>query len=113
VGVGIDYRDFRYKNENDVFVTRLSPSGGSLWYSTFLGGAAHDMVFALAVDRTGAATVAGGTGSPDFPTTAGALQAQATAIGGGPMLLAQAARSFELWTGRRFPRRQIEQELCR
>jgi shikimate dehydrogenase len=40
-----------------------------------------------------------------------ALQAGAVALGGGPMLLAQAARSFELWTGRRFPQRRIEQEL--
>jgi hypothetical protein len=56
----------------DLFVTRLSPSGGSLLYSTLLGGTDTENGGALAVDGTGAATVAGFTYSPSFPTTVGA-----------------------------------------
>ncbi|MCI0585842.1 MAG: hypothetical protein L0323_03260 [Planctomycetes bacterium] len=57
---------------NDAFVTRLSPSGGSLLFSTFLGGAGQDYPNALAVDASGATTLAGSTASANFPTTAGA-----------------------------------------
>ena len=55
------------------FVTKLSPSGSSLAYSTFLGGSGFNQPFAIAVDSTGAAYVTGRTGSADFPTTAGAF----------------------------------------
>ncbi|HKB15267.1 MAG TPA: hypothetical protein VKF62_04345, partial [Planctomycetota bacterium] len=65
----------------DVFVARLSPSGGSLPYSTYLGGGGDDFALALALDATGAATVAGSTYSTDFPTTAGAYDAT---FNGGP-----------------------------
>jgi hypothetical protein len=53
---------------SDVFVTKLSPSGNTLSYSTYLGGSAFDDVWAIAVDSTGAAYVAGYTSSTDFPT---------------------------------------------
>jgi hypothetical protein len=59
----------------DVFVSKLSPSGGSLVYSTYLGGSAGgDHGNAIAVDTAGSAYVAGDTDSADFPTVA-ALQA--------------------------------------
>lgn len=58
----------------DAFVSKLDPTGGKLLYSTYLGGSGADSAFGIAVDTTGAAYVAGGTGSPNFPTTAGALQ---------------------------------------
>jgi hypothetical protein len=61
------------------FVTRLSPTGSSLVYSTFLDGT-YSEVRALAVDPTGAATVAGRTGDPAFPTTPGAYD---TSFNGG------------------------------
>ena len=58
----------------DAFVTRLSPTGSSLVYSTFLGGTGLSAsVGALALDAEGAATVAGATTSSDFPTTPGAF----------------------------------------
>ncbi len=57
----------------DAFVARLSPTGASLAWSTFLGGTASDRAFALALDGQGVATVAGQTSSSDFPTTVGAL----------------------------------------
>ncbi len=55
-----------------VFVSRLSPSGARLVYSTFLGGSGQDYAYALELDAHGVATVAGVTGSSDFPTTPGA-----------------------------------------
>jgi uncharacterized protein (TIGR03437 family) len=58
----------------DAFVAKLDPTGGKLLYSTYLGGSAPDVGLAIAVDSAGAAYVAGGTQSTDFPTTAGALQ---------------------------------------
>jgi hypothetical protein len=52
----------------DVFVTRLSASGGTLGFSTYLGGAADDHAYGIAVDDAGSVYVAGRTFSPDFPT---------------------------------------------
>jgi hypothetical protein len=53
---------------DDVFVTKISPSGSALTYSTYLGGSAFDAPFAIAVDSAGSAYVAGATGSANFPT---------------------------------------------
>jgi len=50
-----------------VFVTKLSPDGSSLAYSTYLGGSANDTGFAIAVDASGSAYVAGETQSGNFP----------------------------------------------
>ncbi len=57
----------------DAFVTRLPLSGGLPTDSTFLGGSGYDAAYALALDATGAAVVAGDTNSLDFPTTPGAF----------------------------------------
>jgi len=57
----------------DVCVTKLSPSGDALVYSTFIGGAGSDYGADIAVDASGAAFVVGHTDSADFPTTAGAF----------------------------------------
>jgi hypothetical protein len=46
----------------------------ALIYSTYLGGGSYDYAYALALDSSGNAYVAGRTGSTDFPTTAGAFQ---------------------------------------
>jgi hypothetical protein len=58
----------------DAFVTKLSANGGSLIYSTILGGSSDDVGNAIAIDRFGSAYVAGETSSTDFPTTPGAFQ---------------------------------------
>src|SRR5205085_4385645 len=55
----------------DGYLAMLSPSG-SLLYGTYLGGAQHDGIDAIAVDTAGSIYVAGHTASADFPTTAGA-----------------------------------------
>jgi hypothetical protein len=56
----------------DGFVTKLSPSGSALMYSTYLGGASSDVAIEIAVDASGAAYVTGFTDSSGFPITAGA-----------------------------------------
>jgi len=63
----------------DVFITKLTPSGKTRAYSTFLGGNGEDRANAIAVDGLGNVTITGYTLSSDFPTIA-PLQA---ANGGG------------------------------
>lgn len=62
-----------FTNYTDVFVTRLSPTGSSLVYSTFIGGTSEDGAQALALDAQGGVTIAGNTWSNNFPTTPGAF----------------------------------------
>ncbi|MGE0528946.1 MAG: SBBP repeat-containing protein, partial [Bdellovibrionales bacterium] len=70
----------------DAFVTKLSPSGDSLLYSTYLGSSlatTPDIGYGIAVDEMGQAVVTGTTPSfmgNNFPTTTGAFQ---TTYGGG------------------------------
>src|ERR1051325_11074318 len=58
----------------DAFVTKFTPDGGSLVYSTFLGGAGREQGQGIAVDASGNSYVVGITASSDFPVTAGAFQ---------------------------------------
>jgi len=62
--------------KNNVFVTKWSPDGSQILYSTYLGGNGDDEATGIAVDGDGSAYVTGFTFSPDFPTTAGAFQAK-------------------------------------
>jgi hypothetical protein len=63
-----------YAGGCDAFVAKLSPTGGALAYSTFLGGTAQDMAQGVAVDAAGSAYVTGLTFAANFPTV-NALQA--------------------------------------
>ncbi len=54
--------------EYDAFVTKLSASGSTLLYSTYLGGSDWDSGHGVAVDGSGNAYVTGYTESKDFPT---------------------------------------------
>jgi subtilase family serine protease len=73
---------------DDVFITKLTPDGARIVYSSYLGGRqltpttleGVDQGTAIAIDAAGNAYIAGYTASPDFPTTPGAFQ---TAPGGG------------------------------
>jgi len=72
----------------DAFLTKLTPTGTGLVYSTYLGGSlagslgggSIDQGFGIAVDVAGNAYVTGRTQSRNFPTTPGAFQ---TALAGG------------------------------
>ncbi len=64
---------------SDGFVTKLSPDGSTLVYSTYLGGTYHPAAgttngYAIAIDSMGFAYVTGKTTSGSFPTTMGAYQ---------------------------------------
>jgi hypothetical protein len=59
---------------DDCFVTKISPTGSAIIYSTYLGGSGSDLGRGIAVDSAGTVYVTGGTASPDFRTTPGALQ---------------------------------------
>ncbi|MFN3648483.1 MAG: fibronectin type III domain-containing protein [Armatimonadota bacterium] len=55
----------------DAFAAKLSRGGGSLVYSTFVGGSANDEAYDVAVTPAGVACLTGETRSLDFPTTSG------------------------------------------
>ena len=56
-----------------TFVTKLSPTGDKLVYSTYLGGPNTNIGYGIAVDTSGQAYIGGVTG-PGFPVTASAFQ---------------------------------------
>ena len=58
----------------DGFITKLTPDGSALVWSTLLGASGDDTITALALDTTGAVYVTGTTSSTNFPATAGAMQ---------------------------------------
>ena len=67
-------RTNEFYSSGDVFLSHLSPNGGSLLFSTYLGGQGNDFAIGIASDPRGSVYVAGGTSSLDFPTTAGVYQ---------------------------------------
>jgi len=60
----------------DAFVTKLNP-GGTILYSTYLGGNDTSAGTGVAVDSAGDAYVAGTTSATDFPTTTNAYSSTA------------------------------------
>lgn len=71
-----------HNSPTDIFLTKVAPGGGSLVYSTYLGGNDFDRGFAVAVrDKDAAGTpitpeayVTGRIASTNYPTTAGAFR---------------------------------------
>jgi uncharacterized repeat protein (TIGR01451 family) len=59
----------------DAFVSKLSPSGDALVYSTYLGGNQSDLANAIAVDATGSAYVTGYATSSNMPGAANCYSA--------------------------------------
>ncbi|MGA3025107.1 MAG: SBBP repeat-containing protein [Bryobacteraceae bacterium] len=57
-----------YRGVENAFVTKLTPAGNALVYSTYLGGSGADNGFGIAVDGAGSAYVTGETTSTNFPT---------------------------------------------
>lgn len=66
--------------DTDAFLARLSASGATLLYGTFLGGSQTDRANALVLEPSGTVLVAGQTASTDFPS----LLPVQPAYGGGP-----------------------------
>src|SRR5205814_2313103 len=65
------------RGSQDAFVTKLTASGASLLYSTYLGGSGTvtpEEAHGIAVDASGNAYVTGVTNSANFPVTVGAFQ---------------------------------------
>lgn len=52
---------------DNVFITKLDPTGHTLIYSTYLGGSGQDFGGTIAVDSNGDAIVGGISSSTDFP----------------------------------------------
>ena len=67
----------------DAVVTKLTPDGRDFVFSTYIGGAAHDITNDLAVDRAGYVYLAGKTASHDFPRNTVIGQPYQSAYGGG------------------------------
>ncbi len=55
----------------DVFVTKVSPGGAGLVYSTFIGGTSWEMGYGIMVDIDGKAYVSGFSRSSDLPVRGG------------------------------------------
>ena len=60
----------------DGFLVRLSSTGATLEYGTFLGGSDTDGATRLTLDGSNNIYVTGYTGSDDFPVTVGAMQTE-------------------------------------
>ncbi len=58
---------FGYSGNWDLFVLRLSRSGSSLIFSTYLGGSNYDQSSSLHLGGKGSIYISGGTNSSDFP----------------------------------------------
>lgn len=69
-----DAYDRTYNGGRDAFLTKLTPDGTGLAYSTFMGGAGEDETGDVVVDAAGNAWGAGWTDSPNFPTTSTGCQ---------------------------------------
>lgn len=67
--------DTTFNGETDGFVSKISPSGGSVDYSTVIGGGGEDYTRGIAINPDGRAVIGGIAGSTDFPVTADAFDA--------------------------------------
>lgn len=57
----------RSVDDSNAFVTKVNAAGSALTYSTYLGGTAGDRAYAIQVDASGNAYIAGQARSDDFP----------------------------------------------
>jgi hypothetical protein len=60
-----------YTGSGDVFVMKLNTNGSEPVYSTFVGGSSGERAWAIAIDSTGNAYVAGRSWGSGFPVTSG------------------------------------------
>ncbi len=59
---------------SDGFLAKITPDGGSVIYSSFLGGSGNDAATGIAIDGRGEVYVCGRTASSDFPVSSSAYQ---------------------------------------
>ncbi|MBN1212789.1 MAG: SBBP repeat-containing protein [candidate division Zixibacteria bacterium] len=57
-----------YAGDYDVFVTKMTPDGSELVFSTYIGGSAHEKGYNIAINDNSDIYVSGWTRSTDFPT---------------------------------------------
>jgi len=67
----------------DVAISKFSPDGTTLIYSTYLGGSGNELPHSLVVNNQDELVVFGTTGSSDFPVTNGCFD---NSFNGGPAL---------------------------
>ncbi len=68
----------------DIGITKFSPDGGALVWSTYIGGSGNETPHSLVVNTSNELYLLGSTGSADFPATPGAHDASfngGTAVG--------------------------------
>jgi hypothetical protein len=83
---------------DDVFVAKLSSTGGSLLWGTFLGGSSYDYGFGLALDSSQDPVLTGYTQSSNFPTTKGAYDTSYNGIYDGFVAKLSSTGSSLLWS---------------
>lgn len=62
------------RGTQNIFVTKISASGATLVFSTYLGGSGSETTSSIAIDGANAIHVSGTTSSQNFPVTANAFQ---------------------------------------
>ena len=63
----------KFSGSEDAFVSKISPDGSTLIYSTYLGGENATIGYGIAVDSLGEAYVVGTTDSPHYPVAPNAF----------------------------------------
>nr|HPJ57569.1 hypothetical protein [Kiritimatiellia bacterium] len=64
----VDPIDSTLGGSQDAFVSKFSADGGTLLFSTYLGGNSEDLAMEIDVDAEGSVYICGRTDSADFPT---------------------------------------------
>lgn len=87
---------FGSAGNSNVFVTKLTPDGSSIAFTTILGGANHEWTRGLALGPDGSIYLHGSTDSPDFPVSAGAFDISYGGAGGDAFVVRLSAQGDAL-----------------
>jgi len=77
---------------NDAFLSQIATDGSRLLFSTYLGGSAGDLGFAVTVDAADQPTIVGRTNSSNFPTV---RPIQSGYAGGNDIFVAKLSRNLK------------------